>query len=276
MSVNLKKYLQDTLPPEELDLLVRSYDVIGDIAVIIIAPELEHREQLIGEAILANNKNINVVMKRDGVYSGEFRTIPLKVIGGETRTETVHKEYGVLLVVNPGITYFSVRSGAERKRIADLVAPGENVLVLFSGIGPYPLVISANSAASEIVGIEKNEQAHRYGLENIIRNKQCKNVKLYHGDVVDVLPKFGRMFNRIIMPLPKGAEEFLALALSALLPEGVLHFYDMQHADGFSESIKKVSFACKAQHRHLHSAAVVKCGHCAPRTYRICVDALID
>lgn len=276
MTINLKAYLQYTLAPEEIDLLVRSYDVIGDIAVIIIAPELEHREQLIGEAILANNKNIKVVAKRDGLYSGEFRTIPLKIIGGENRKETIHREYGVNLIVNPETVYFSVRSGTERKRLADLITPGEDVLVLFSGIAPYPLVMSANSKAREIVGIEKNQQAHAYALQNLSCNKKIRNVCLYCGDVAEILPRLGRTFDRIAMPLPKNGEVFLGLAVSALRPEGMLHFYDMQHTDGFAESVGKVHLACCQQHRLLRSAKVMKCGHCAPRTYRICVDAIIE
>lgn len=275
MSVNLKSYLEGMLHPWELDLLVRSYDVIGDIAVIIIVPELEHRAQLIGEAILENNKKIKVVAKRNGIYGGEFRTIPLTVIAGENRKETVHREYGVQLVVNPETTYFSVRSGTERKRVADLVTPGERVLVLFSGVAPYPLVVSKNSMAKEIVGIEKNREAHRYGLENISRNKRCNNVKLYCGDVADVLPTLNVTFDRVIMPLPKGAEEFLPLSLSVLQPGGALHYYDMQHADGFRTSVEKVERACDKLGQKIRSASVVKCGHCAPRTYRICVDVLL-
>lgn len=275
MSVNLKKYLQDILGPEEIELLVRSYDIIGDIAVIIIAPELEHRQQIIGEAILANNRNIKVVAKREGFYSGEFRTIPLTVIAGENRKETIHREYGVSLLVNPETVYFSVRSGTERKRIADLVTPGEEVLVLFSGIGPYPLIISANSQAGEIVGIEKSGQAHEYALRNLARNKKCRNIRFLGGDVAEILPVLGRTFDRIVMPLPKDGGRFLPLALSVLRLNGSLHFYDMQNEDAFTESVEKVRNACSDRRRQLLSAAVVKCGHCAPRTYRICVDACI-
>ncbi len=276
MSVNLKKYLQDILIPSELDLLVQSYDVVGDMAVIIIPKELECREKVIGEAVLANNPKIKVVAKRDGLYSGEFRTIPLHVIAGEDRKETEHREYGVRLLVNPETVYFSVRSGTERKRIATLVQPGEDVLVLFSGIAPYPLVISLNSQANRIVGIEKNPEAHKYGLKNLAHNKRVKNVQLLLGDVREVLPESGQSFDRIIMPLPKGGEVFLRCALSALKPHGMLHFYEMQHVDAFNESIEKVRNACIASGRGLVSASIVKAGHCGPRTYRVCVDGCVD
>lgn len=275
MAVDLKTYLQDILPRHELDLLVRSYDVIGDMAVIIVPSELAHRERIIGEAILANLKHVQVVAKRDGLYAGEFRTIPLTIIAGENRKETVHREYGVNLLVNPESVYFSVRSGTERKRIADLVSPGEEVLVLFSGIAPYPLVIGKNSKAWEIVGIEKNPEAHRYGLANLAANRKVKNIRLYCGDVAELLPGLARTFDRIVMPLPKGGESFLPLVFPVLRAGGMLHYYDMRHEDAFDDSVAAVSQAALSAGRPLRSTTVMKCGHCAPRTYRICVDCLI-
>ncbi|WP_136808750.1 class I SAM-dependent methyltransferase [Desulfosediminicola flagellatus] len=275
MSVNLKKYLHNLLSQEELGLLVRSYDVIGDIAVIIIPPELESKENVIGQAILDNTKNIKVVAKRDGIYGGEFRTIPLKVIAGENRKDTEHKEYSVQLLVNPEEVYFSVRSGTERKRIASLVEPGEVVLVMFSGIGPYPLVISKNSQAKAIVGVEKNPIAHSYALKSLARNKRIKNVRFYNGDVEAILPALNRLFDRVVMPLPKGGELFLPKALQVLKPHGMLHYYEMQNEECFDDSIAKVAAVCRQQSRDLISAEVVKAGHCAPRTYRICIDCVI-
>ncbi len=154
--MKLKKRLEDSLSARELERLVGAYDVVGDIAIVIIPEELEAKEHLIAEAILTSNRKINVVAKRAGNYGGEFRTMPLQILAGENRKETEVKEFGIRLLVNPETVYYSVRSGNERKRIASLVAPGESVLVLFSGIAPFPLIISRYSKAKSIVGIEKN------------------------------------------------------------------------------------------------------------------------
>ena len=40
-------------------------------------------------------------------------------------------------------------------------------------------------------------------------------VRNNYGDVRDVVPKLKKKFDRILMPLPKSAEEFLDIALSA-------------------------------------------------------------
>jgi len=273
--MKLKEILAPLLSEKELQLLVRAYDVVGDIAIIAIPEELAVKEQIIAEAILASNNRIKVVAKRTADYGGEFRVRPVKIIAGVDRKETEVKEFGIRLRLNVEDVYYSVRSGNERKRIASLVEPAEDVLVLFSGIGPYPLMISKYSLAKKIVSIEKNSIAHNYAVLNLKLNKKLKNIELIQGDVKDILPLFSTRFDRVIMVLPKSAEKFLGLALQLIKVGGYIHFYDMQHRGSFEDSVVKVGAACELKKRSLLKHQVTVCGHCAPRTYRICVDARI-
>jgi tRNA (guanine37-N1)-methyltransferase len=273
--MKLKKYLEKILSEKELRLLVSGYDVVGDIAITIIPEALESRENLIGQAILASNKKIKVVAKRAGLYGGEFRTIPLEIIAGENRKETVVKEFGLRLKINPETVYYSIRSGNERRRIASLVQPDESVLVLFSGVAPFPLVISKYSKALKIVGIEKNPVAHGYAIQNVQSNKKIKNIELFNEDVKVLLPQLTAKFDRIIMPLPTHGELFLVDALGVLKSGGNLHFYDLQQTGQFERTVGKIATACVTAGRRLQYTDVTKCGHCGPRTYRICVDARI-
>jgi tRNA (guanine37-N1)-methyltransferase len=275
MAMRLKHALQGVLTETEQQMLVGSYDVVGDIAIIIIPEGLRAKEQQIAQAILAGNKNIKVVVERAGFYGGEFRTISLRILAGENRKETEVREFGIRLRLNPESVYYSVRSSNERRRIASLVAPGEDVLVLFSGVAPYPLVISRFSEARTIVGIEKNPAAHGYALENLSLNKKLDNIVLHMGDAGTILPTLIRPFDRVIMPLPTRAESFLPAALRVLKPDGYLHFYDLQRPDAFARSVVKITTAGVADKRRIESVAIFRCGHCAPRTYRICLDARI-
>ena len=276
MAMRLKNALSGVLNEEELQVLVGSYDVLGDIAVIIIPAALLAREKLIADAILANNPRIKVVAKRAGFYGGEFRTIPLTILAGEKRKETELLEFGIRLRLNPERVYFSVRSGNERRRIAALVTPDEAVLVLFSGIAPYPLVISRFSKPRIIVGIEKNPDAHDYAVQNLQLNRNPGNIQILLGDADAVIPTLNRCFDRIIMPLPTMADAFLPGALRVLRPGGYLHFYDLQRPECFADSVGKITSACIAANRLLERASIVKCGHCGPRMYRLCIDARVN
>lgn len=274
--MTLKHRLKDYLSEEELALLVRGFDVVGDIAIIIIPEGLETRENLIAEAVLASNSRIRVVAKRTGNYGGEFRTLPLTLLAGEKRKETEVKESGIRMLLNPESVYYSIRSASERRRVASLVEDKESVMVFFSGVAPFPLIISRFSSAESIVGIEKNPVAHMYGVGNLQRNKKLNNIRLYLGDVAKVAPGFGGLYDRVVMPLPTQAEKFLACGLQILKPGGWLHFYDLQQGGRFQDSVDKVVSACGSRNREVRSVNVTRCGHTAPRTYRICVDARIE
>ena len=274
MSSKLKAILASVLSKEELDLLVGSYDVVGDIAIVIIAKELVHRQGLIGETILDRNKNVAVVAKRVGNYGGEFRTIGLEVIAGSKRKETLVTEFGVRLLLDVEKTYYSVRSGSERKRIASLVQPRESVLIMFSGVGPYPLLIARHSEAANVVGIEKNPLAHEYAIKNLHLNKKITNVRFYLGDAAEVPLLLAERFDRVVMPLPTMGHDFLAVAMKMLKPDrGWIHYYEMAGEADFQGAVSRIEKACNGGGKKLLTTAITRCGHCGPRTYRICVNA---
>jgi tRNA (guanine37-N1)-methyltransferase len=274
--MRLKDLLKDKLSSTELSRLVQGYDLVGDMAITIVPPELSHRELVIGEAILATNKRIKVVAKRDGVYQGEHRTLPLTIIAGKNRKETMHREFGVRLMLNPELVYFSVRSGTERKRVSDLVRPDEDVLVMFSGVAPYPLMINKYSQAASIVGIESNRLAHNYAIENQKLNNAGARVRLMCGNVRDVVPQLRSNFHRIVMPLPTGAIDFLPLALESLLPGGTIHFYDFQPQDANGTSLNAIQGICREAGRKVLGIEHFICGHTSPGIRRICIDVLVD
>ena len=269
-----KQLLAELLPAGYVQA-ISAHEVVGDIAIVNLPTNLLHLADLIGQAILASNKRIKVVARRDGQYAGEYRTVPLVIIAGEQRKETEHREFGIRLRLNPEKVYFSPRSGGERRRIAGLVQPDEDVLVLFSGIAPYPLILSAHSKARTIVGIEKNPLAHGYALANLALNRKCANISLLCGDVLTLLPALSGVFDRIVMPLPGDGDIFLANALAVLRPGGHLHFYDFQPPRSFAQAIARLDRACQEIGRQLNRAEVWPCGHCAPRLYRVCVDGEI-
>lgn len=269
---NLFEALAGKLTPSELKLAPRAFDTIGDIAIIEVDPKLVRKEKIIAKALLSLNRHLAVIAKKAGVHSGVYRTQKLKILAGAKRKETVCRENNVLIKLNVETCYFSPRLGTERKRIADMVKPGESVLVMFSGVGPYNCVIAKNTPAKEVYGVEINPSAHRYALENIKLNR-LSNAKLFCGDVRKIVPKLGLKFDRILMPLPKSASDFLDVAKEAAKPNTVVHIYEILNADVFpSETFEKVK-------KHFPNAkllSAVKCGTYGPGIIRGCVDFSVN
>lgn len=270
-STKLKAILQNELSEEELKLVKKSFDAIGTIAIIEVPAELKSKEDVIAKSVMKVNRNIKTVLVKDDVHKGDFRTRKLRYLTGENTKETIYKENNVRIKLNVEEVYFSPRLSNERKRIAKLVKD-EDVLVMFSGCGPYPLVISKN--AKRVVGVELNPVAHEYAVHNAMANK-FTNIELYNGDVRVIVQKLGK-FDRILMPLPKTGEEFLDVALGAAKKGTVIHFYDFSNEDEFPElSINKIKSACEKAELKFKVLNSVKCGAYCPRVYRVCVDFMI-
>lgn len=269
--MKLREALQKKLTKKELKIVKTAYDMVGSIAIIEVPRELVKKEKIIAETILELNKHIKTVVKKAGKHKGKFRLQKYKILAGEKKKETEHKENNCRFKLHIEKTYFSVRLSTERKRIAELVKPNETVLIMFSGVAPYPCVIAKNSQAKEIYGIEINPTAHKYAEENIILNK-LNNVKLIKGDVKKIIPKLKKKFDRIAMPLPKSAENFLPVALKASKKGTIIHFYDFLNESEFDKAEKKVKKACEKAKLKYKLLGIVKCGQHSPRVFRICVD----
>lgn len=268
----LKQALKGKLTQKQLNLVPSSYDIVGDLAIFSdFSKELKDKEKLIAETLLNLHKNIKVVLKKTKKYSGKFRTPKLKIIAGENRKETELKENNVRLKLNPEKAYFSVRLATERKRINELIKPNELILVMFSGVGPYSVGIAKNANPEEVYSIEVNPDACNYQKENILVNK-INNIKLFSGDVKKIMPKLKKKFDRILMPLPKGAENYLDLAIKAGKKNTTIHFYDFLHESEFQKAKEKIDKACKKLKKKYRILNLVKCGQFGPGIYRICVD----
>ncbi|MGV8086542.1 MAG: class I SAM-dependent methyltransferase [Candidatus Woesearchaeota archaeon] len=275
-SGTLKENLSKTLSKEEFAFVKTAHDIIGSIAIIEIPKDLELREKLIAETLLKANSQIKTVLKKADIHSGVFRTQKMTYLAGIDTKETIYKENGVRIKLDVESVYFSIRLGNERKRIMKQIKSGEEILIMFSGCAPYPVVLAKNTSAKHITGIEINPDGHKYGLENIKLNK-IKNVDLICGDVHKVIPELRNKnpkltYNRIAMPLPKTADEFLDDALIVSKKGTIIHFYDFLPEAEFDDAIKKIDEACKKRKLKHKIIEIAKCGQHAPHIYRICVD----
>ncbi len=266
-----KESVERQLSKDELSVLCRAFDITGDIAIMEIPEELKHKQKMLAETLLTTQKNIKTVLKKAGIHGTEFRTQKMTWLAGKKTKETIHKELGILLKLDVEKVYFSPRLSTERKRIAEQIKPGEEILVMFSGCAPYPVVFSKNTEVEHIVGVEINPLGHEYGEHNLMLNK-IKNVTLYNGDVTQIVPKLNTKFDRIVMPLPKSAGDFLETALNAAKKDATINFYAFEDVGNFKAAHKRIKNACKKQNMRCRILRTVKCGQHAPKTYRICVD----
>jgi len=255
LSLTDKLLLDRTLTPQEVEKhFVSSFDIAGDIAVLEIMPELVKKEKRIAKALLELYPHVKTVAKKTTATIGKYRVREVKVIAGKKRLKTRYKENGCAFDIDLSNIFFSSRLSFERLRVAELAKPGENVLTLFAGAGFFPIVlVKKQPFAKRVVAIELNPDAVKQMKANVFLNRMEKKIEVLEGDVNRVLKKkrFHRFADRVIMPLPHSAFEFLDATLLATRKGGVVHFYFIppKQMDAFKEAHRLVHEACNRNYR---------------------------
>ena len=238
----MKKHLSKFISSEELAHIYDSYDVIGDIAIIRVTEKSRKYSRIIAETIMSAQKNVKMVLAQTSSVCGDFRLRKLEFIAGENKTGTVHKEFGCLFSVDVEKCYFSPRLLYERMRIAKQVVNGEVVVNMFAGVGCFSIVIAKHSKAEKVYSIDVNPVAFQFMQENIRLNRIYRGVIPIKGDAKEVIEKRLRCTaDRVLMPLPEKAFEYLPYAVSALKEAGGwIHYYDFEYAKKNENPVEKV------------------------------------
>ena len=252
--------------------LPTSYDIIGSIALVKIPETLTDFSNEIGEAILTVNKSIRTVALDNGVV-GALRTRDLDIIAGEPRTETKHKEYGVTFILDVAKVYFSPRLGGEHYRISQLVLPGEIVLDMFAGIGPFSIMIAKYSKARSIYSIDMNKHAIEYLIKNVDLNK-IQNIYPLEGDAHELMESVPKV-DRIIMNLPLGGDRYLADALDRLKPRGTIHYHEMVRRDELAARRAWLQNTVKKHGFEISKFTENNLGSYSPKIDHYCFDLML-
>ncbi|MBI2578749.1 MAG: class I SAM-dependent methyltransferase family protein [Candidatus Aenigmarchaeota archaeon] len=240
--MTLRDLLKGKLGRKELAAVPSSFDIIGSkekaVAIIELPKSLKGKAEIIAEALMKKHKNVRSVLSKASPRSGIFRTRTMHLIAGESSTEVKHKESGCLFLLDPREVYFSPRESTERLRIASAVKKGEVVMVFFAGAGPFAILIAKKSKPAEVIAIEINPVAVDYFFRNNKLNKVDVNILL--GDVMEKAQQFYGRCDRVVMPLPEKAFDYLEEAVKCSKKKGIIHMYFFSPEKEVNEWNKKV------------------------------------
>jgi tRNA (guanine37-N1)-methyltransferase len=275
---DLKATLSQILSAEDLTRVCKSFDIVGDIAITRFKPESKKHHLTIANAIMDVHKNVRTVLAQTSSVRGNFRLRKLDYITGEKRTVTIHKEFGCLFRVDVRKSYFSPRLIHERMRIARQVGNREKLVNMFAGVGCFSIVIAKNSNAEKVYSIDINPAAFMYMQENIRRNRVYQKVVPLLGDAKEVIKtKLCHVVDRVVMPLPGKAFEYLPYSLLALKQRGGwIHYYDFECARKSENPIEKVTVRTSEKLRSLGATFKIPFGRkvrsTGPNWHQIALD----
>jgi tRNA (guanine37-N1)-methyltransferase len=236
----LTQALHDKLSPDLLAKVPQAFDIIGDIVIIDIPPQLKPCQNTIGEAILQTQKNVTTVLAKAGDISGIFRVRDYDYIAGEHKTKTIHKEFGCQYHVDIAKAYFSPRLSHEHERVAALVKYGETVVDLFAGVGPFSVLIAKRNPKVKVYAVDLNPDAVELLTSNVWVNKVENRVIPIFADAREITAtQLKDTADRVIMNLPETAIDFVDAACNAIKPQGgVAHFYGFVRSPDTIENLK--------------------------------------
>lgn len=221
MRKRLRKALAEALPSVECTGVYSAFDLIGDIAIIKMPSDSSVDVGDVAEVIMKRHKNVKAVYAQKTAVQGDFRLRGLSHVAGEKRTCTVHRESGCSFKIDIERCYFSPRLSGERMRIANLVQPGETVVNMFAGVGCFSIVIAKHVSETKIYSIDVNPDAWQFMVENVRLNRVYGNVVPVLSDAKTAIEsRLLGCADRVLMPLPEKALEYLPLAVSTLKPRG--------------------------------------------------------
>jgi tRNA (guanine37-N1)-methyltransferase len=229
----MRQRLKARVATGESSKVYNSFDIVGDIAVIKVPNhDYENAEKAADAIMKLYPRKVKSVFMQTSAVQGDFRVRQLKFLAGENRTVTVHKEHGCLFRVDVEKCYLSPRLLLEHQRIPSLVADGEVVVNMFSGVGCFSILIAKKAVGSKVYSIDINPTAYECMQENVRKNRVINNVVPMLGDSKDIIQTQLRgVADRVLMPLPELALEYLPYALMALKPSGGwIHYFDFQHS----------------------------------------------
>jgi tRNA (guanine37-N1)-methyltransferase len=213
----------------DLELLPRSFDVVGDIVLVRLPPELEPRGPEIGAALLRFVPAARLVGQDRGVHGPERRRRVERLAGSGPWT-TRHKENGVELEVDLEGAYFSPRLAREHARVAAEVRAGDRVYDLCCGIGPFAVTIARDGRASRIVAVDSNPVAIERLRATLGRVPFGRSVEAVEESVerflVDRTP-----FERVVFNLPHEGIKYLPSVANVVGRAGRLFYYEVVERD---------------------------------------------
>jgi len=224
--MGLKDELRDTIPDHVIRRFSDHFNVIGNIAVLSLPPELCPYALDIARTLISRRHNIRTVLNKTSPVIGCNRTACFEIIVG-TDTIATHHEYRFTYRLDVRTVFFDPRLAYERKRVCDQVTCGEQVLVPFCGVGPY--VIPAATHGARITAMEQNQEACRWLSENVLLNGVSDKVTIIAGDACKVSNLKNFTYDRMIIPTPYGMDAIFDRISTKVRPGGMIHFYTFKN-----------------------------------------------
>ncbi len=244
------------------------YDIIGNIAI------LKEKDKKLAGRILKTRPSVKSVYVKADKVKGRLRTIKVRWLAGEKNKQALYKENNCRFKLDIEKCYFSSRLAGERAEIAGKIKKKDKVLVLFSGVGPFAIVIARKTGA-KVVSVELGRECSKFAAENVKLNKLNERVEIIQGNV----KKLGKLlkkqkFDVIVMPRPQLKESFLGYVVPFCKKGTLIYYYDFGRQQELGKILAKIK-ADLSKKKKYKITGIKRAGEIAPYKFRFRIDLKI-
>ncbi len=251
------------------------YDLLGNIAIIktdVGGRDKSDNEKAEQAKELMKRESVKTVIEKASNVKGRLRKIKVKHIAGVQNLVADYKENNCRFKFDVAGCYFSPRLANDRKEVAKMIGSKERVLVMFAGVGVYPIIIYKLKRPKEVIGIEISKDCCKWFKENIKLNKISENrVKVIQGDVKKKVEGLGK-FDFIMMARPNLKESFLKYALSVSKKGTRISYHGFCRNNEIDSLVDKLKKEAKEEGKRIKIIKIMKAGDIAPYKFRYRVD----
>ncbi|KAK9840974.1 hypothetical protein WJX81_003444 [Elliptochloris bilobata] len=169
-----------------------AFETVGHIAHVNLRDELLPHKRLVGQVLLDKNPAIRTVVNKVGTIENEYRVFAMEVLAGSPCLETEVSQHGARFRLNFAEVYWNSRLESEHKRLVDEFRPGQVVVDVMAGIGPF--AIPAAKKGCMVYANDLNPRSHHWLVRNIALNRVASRVQPFCMD--------GRQFVRLVCGAP--------------------------------------------------------------------------
>uniref|UniRef100_A0A8C9W066 tRNA (guanine(37)-N1)-methyltransferase n=1 Tax=Scleropages formosus TaxID=113540 RepID=A0A8C9W066_SCLFO len=202
--------------PEGQDV-TSGFSRVGHVAHLNLREHQLPYKNLIGQVIMDKNSGVTCVVNKTNTIDSTFRTFQMEVLAGDGNMVVKVRENGLPYEFDFSRVYWNPRLSTEHERVVGLLQPGDTVMDVFAGVGPF--AIPAAKRGCNVLANDLNPESHRWLSHNCRLNKVEHRLRVFNmdgrafirGPLREALPALmkGTAGIHIVMNLPALALEFL-------------------------------------------------------------------
>lgn len=168
------------LPEDSQDEIPVGFSIVGHVAHLNLRSQYLHYKHLIASVLLDKNPSVRTVINKttsidDDASSGSvYRTFSYEVLAGPDDMNVEIREEDCLFRFDYSKVYWNSRLNTEHKRLVDMFKPGEVVVDVMAGVGPF--AVPAGRKGVFVWANDLNPDSYGALREAVVRNKVCSGV----------------------------------------------------------------------------------------------------